>query len=234
MFRLSTILAIPLLFGITPAEAQSYPQVRTIGGGNTEVRVSRYCRILYNKRGSRELTSRDCSSRDIRYAGQLAREHRRDEYAQGLPSTRPQPGLNYPFARDVYGNRVEVNVNRNCRVIYDARGDRESATRGCSRRDQRRADNIFRDFRGDRPGYGDNGYRPGGGSDFAWLRGRDADNARDVLEDRNFDRVDRWRPDYGGRYSMWWNARSRQCLRMYERDGRVRELFPTDPRDCRG
>lgn len=233
MLRIAAAAMLLAMTGSAPALAQAYPEIRDLNQGRTEVRTSQYCRIFYDARGNRSVASRECTGRDLQQGARLLREHRQNGYRPTRP-TRPVqgPGLDYPYARPVVGDRVEVNISRNCRVIYDARNRQVSATRNCSRRDLGRAQAVLNDYRRSNSGYGNNGPWQDE-NDFGWLRGRDMDRVEDLLEDRDFDRVDRWRPDYGGRYSMWWNDRTRRCLRIYERDDRVSEIFNADPRDCR-
>ena len=152
----------------------------------------------------------------------------------GNHGNRPSYGDRYPYARELGNYHTEVNMSRNCRMVYNLRADRKSTSRGCTSRDILAAVRVLRDHRRSTPAYalGDD-YRPGSSSNLLWLRGRDADYVREQLDDNGFDRVDRWRPDYGGRYSTWWNNRTRRCMRLYERRDRAEQLYYTDADDCR-
>ncbi|MFZ9396797.1 MAG: hypothetical protein ACO25F_12150 [Erythrobacter sp.] len=55
------------------------------------------------------------------------------------------------------------------------------------------------------------------------LTGRDSDKARDILNDRGFSRVDHF-GDGDTRYSVFWQAQTRQCLQVTVSNGRVYDI----------
>ena len=134
-------------YGYDGYYGQNFDNIRTLGNGRTEIRVSRDCVTTYDGSGYRIRTSRGCSGNEITRSDNQYASYRASYDDRGFGRNRGFGG-NRDNIRSFRNGETQITMSYDCTITYDATGYRIRSEPGCSGNDITRADRQYANYRG--------------------------------------------------------------------------------------